>query len=389
MRKQWEDWIEESLHVAYGPEPPIQVIGRLEDERPVIGNTGFQEDLGLIHMLQEAAKNEGCEADAALTFQSSLVSWLCARTDVNPLPPHYFCPRCGRSEFAHEAKDCFDLPLKLCCEAPMLRRGHRIPFESVKESIRANGMELHIRLPRSFARSAAELIREYHEARGRYRVIPYERAEDWLLALIPRSDPTPEREELAEKDAVKLIKLEFSETKERMKEYRELSGRRPKTRELLDAPVLLQVKSRLEEQIRGAGKPQLRTETLSFSGLLAMLGYAVSVYSEDNPVLSAANARYDDLFTSREDVFELLRTATKPEQGIGTGFAAMIMKRTRQGKYAAGGMDAKTERLLRELGISDQWIGQMKHTFYLPAKADLIQRLTDELTLAWYELTVQ
>ena len=106
-------------------------------------------------------------------------------------------------------------------------------------------------------------------------------------------------------------------------------------------------------------------------------------------MLSAANARYDDLFTCREDVFELLRAATKPEHGIGTGFAAMIMKQTRQGKYAARGMDAKTERLLRELGISDQWIGQMKHTFYLPAKADLIQRLTDELTLAWYELTVQ
>ena len=215
MRKQWEDWIEESLHVAYGSEPPIQVIGRLEDERSACENAGFQEDLGLIHMLQEAAKTEGCEADAALTFQSSLISWLCARTDVNPLPPHYFCPRCGRSEFVHEAKDCFDLPLKRCCEAPMLRRGHRIPFESVKESIGANGMELHIRLPRSFARSAAELIREYHEAHGRYHVIPYERAEDWLLALIPQSDPTPEREELAEKDAVKLIRLEFSERDKR------------------------------------------------------------------------------------------------------------------------------------------------------------------------------
>ena len=49
-------------------------------------------------------------------------------------------------------------------------------------------------------------------------------------------------------------------------------------------------------------------------------------------------------------------------------------------------MDEGTETLLRELGITDYWITQMKQTLYLPPKAKLIERLLDDMELAWYQL---
>jgi hypothetical protein len=49
-------------------------------------------------------------------------------------------------------------------------------------------------------------------------------------------------------------------------------------------------------------------------------------------------------------------------------------------------MDQDTEQVLRELGISDHWITQMKETRYLPGKSDLINYLLDRMLLTWFEL---
>ncbi len=78
--------------------------------------------------------------------------------------------------------------------------------------------------------------------------------------------------------------------------------------------------------------------------------------------------------------------AMKPEYEISNEFAVKIMEDTRKGKFTGGRMSPETEKCLQELGISDHWITQMKHTYYLKSRAELVAMLLDELTLAWYEI---
>ncbi len=384
----------EMLFAAYGRNPPVQALGRLESELSLM-RRNFMDDVFLVEKLRDEARNTDTDLDVSGTFNCSLIAWLYGCTDVNPLPPHYRCRNCKTTQFFCGG-DGWDLPARTCCGQPMEPDGHGIPVESALTVLKDERCPLMIRIAETFAERAVEIIRDHYK--GRFNLIPFrteiERGR-FQFVLIPTSGQLPELDETGTwrtkgEERMTLgyrsIKLLCRDIKERLRVLRSETGPEPSMDDLRAKLVMTLTEARLEEEIRTEGGVLLKSEEVNLTGLLKVAGYLLSVQDEDNPVFRNENATYSDLFSCREEVWNLIKGATNPEYGLSDSLAAGIMEKTRKGRYTDNRMKPETEQLLRGLGIEERWIEQMKHTNWLPTKADLICRLLDELKLSWYEL---
>ncbi|MDD3123878.1 MAG: PolC-type DNA polymerase III, partial [Candidatus Izemoplasmatales bacterium] len=154
IKVKMENMVRERAEKEYGNPLPLLVKKRLEKELDSIIKNHFSTVYYISHLLVKKSLDDGYLVGSRGSVGSSLVATFLDITEVNPLPPHYVCPKCHFTAFkkTEEEKglyasnefelknqnlldriDCgWDLPNQTCpiCNTPLKKDGHDIPFET-------------------------------------------------------------------------------------------------------------------------------------------------------------------------------------------------------------------------------------------------------------------
>ena len=359
MTHREEIWnkAQKALFEKYGETPDIQIGSRFECEKRVLADYGCAEYFAeLAGICKESIEKYNEKLVVKNTVCSCFTAYLLGASEINPLPPHYYCPSCERVEWIHEDDCVFDMRGTRRCEcgATMRADGYNLPYETYIPY--AQRLKTKDPVPENYS----DLYSDLFEALTKKHF-------QWSLF-----GPAQACHLLGEATGVASDEIDFNdrEVKYRLLLGGDFSCMHPKLAEFL-------------KQAYAVVQPCC----YSYAEFLKLIGLAkgTGTWKHNSEELLNGKCRLADIPATRDEVFMMIRDAMQ-EQGVyDTGFAYDIANKTRKGFYAENGMDGYTIDTLKSLGFEDWFANYLLGVRYMSTKALSILELRYIIMLTYFK----
>ena len=160
-------------HELYGENIPQDIVDRLNKELEGINGNGYSVTYYIAHEIIARANRDGYMVGSRGSVGSSLAAFLYGITEVNPLAPHYRCPKCKHFEYSDDPNiySGSDLPEKKCpeCGTKMIHDGQDIPFETFLGFHAEKVPDIDLNFPSDYQAKAHESTKDIFGAENVFR----------------------------------------------------------------------------------------------------------------------------------------------------------------------------------------------------------------------------
>ena len=353
MTHREEIWnkAEKRLYEIYGDHSDLRIITRFMSEKMALAHFGVAEYFDeLASIIKESIDVYNEKLIAKNTVSCYFTAYLLGASEINPLPMHYYCPKCKRVEWVDNDKCLFDMRhTRICeCGGEMRLEGYEIPWQTYipyGERLKANDP-----VPEKYE-DLFEALTKKHFQKSLLR------AGQACHLLGQETGVSPDAIDLGDR-----------EVKYRLISGGDFSCMPPKLAEFLKQAYTV-------------------VQPSSYHELLKLIGMAHGTQTWRNnaeDLLMHGKCRLADIPATRDEVFILIRDAMR-ERGIyDTGFAYDVANKVRKGYYFEHGMD-DTIDTLKSLGFDDWFASYLLGVRYMSTKALSILELRYIIMLTYFK----
>ena len=349
-REETWDKAYKKIFELYGENPDLDIVNRFLSEKAALSHFGIAEYFDeLAGICKESIEKYNEKLVVKNTVCSCFTAYLLGASEINPLPPHYYCETCKRVEWSDEVDCVFDMrgTRKCECGAEMRVDGHDIPWETY---------------------------------------LPY-------AQKLKTKDPVPENyKDLFESLTKKHFQFSLLGAAQAVNLLGQATGVGSEEIDLSDR----EVKYCLLDGDFSCMPPKLATflktayevvQPCSYNELLKLIGMAHGTQTWRNNAENLLNGkcRLADIPATRDDVFVIIRDAMREHGVYDTGFAYDVANKARKGFYNENGMDGYTIDTLKVLSFDDWFASYLLGVRYMSTKALSVMELKYIILLTWYQ----
>ena len=333
----------------YGDMPDLRIVSRFYSEKQALMQYEVGKYFYDLAKLRRGDEEAGERLIVKAPVASCFVAYLLRATDENPLPAHYYCPKC-KTVLWMEGRCVFDMRDRFCsCGERMKPEGFDIPFETY--------------LPYAKKLRVADITDESYLALSEATFSHYQKS------LLDTANICKQLEKVTS------IGMDDIDMNDREVKCRLLTGNFEKLAGVGGEKAIKQMIT--------------LTHPVTYNELLKLIGLAHGTctwrYNAEQ-LLSDGICSLADIPATRDEVFMIIRDAMRDCDFHDTGFAFDISNKARRGYYHEHGMDNYTNSTLQMLGL-DSWFGSyIRATHYMSTKALAVLELKYSVILNWYQV---